>query len=95
MEAGWLGEVEALVRSGHGPDLPSMSSIGYGELAGHMAGDATLEEAIRRIKHRSHRLARSQYVWLRRARWLEWFEADEAGIQLAMARVGERLGARC
>ena len=95
MEAGWLREVEALVGRGYGPELPSMSSIGYGELAGHMAGDATLEESIRRIKHRSHRLARGQYVWLRRARWLEWFEADEAGIQLAMARVGERLGARC
>ncbi len=33
MEAGWLGEVETLVGRGYGPDLPSMSSIGYRELA--------------------------------------------------------------
>ena len=87
IEAGWLAEVEGLLHRGHGPELTSMSSIGYGELAEHVAGKTPLVDAIQRIKNRTHRLARSQYVWLRRADWLQWFDADEAGLNGAMDRV--------
>ena len=89
MAGGWIREVEGLVERGYGPELPSMSSIGYQELAEHLAGEADLADAVQRIKHRTHKLARSQYVWLRRAGWLTWFEADEDGLAKAMDRVGE------
>ena len=93
--AGWVSEVERLLASGYGPDLPSMSSIGYQELAEHVAGRVSLEDAVLTIKHRSHRLARGQYVWLRRAKWLKCFGADPGGIRMAEEWVGERLGQRC
>jgi tRNA dimethylallyltransferase len=92
MEAGWLREVEGLLERGYETSLTSMSSIGYLELAEHLGGGADLADTVQRIKHRTHRLARNQYVWLRRARWLEWFEADEAGVTKAMDRVGEWRG---
>ena len=91
IEAGWLDEVRALLDGGYGPQLPSMSSIGYRELARHLAGEMDLCGAVERIKHRSHRLARGQLVWLRRASWLEWFDADADGLRRVMATLGERL----
>jgi len=91
MEAGWLQEVEGLLERGYGPNLTAMSSIGYQELTEHLSDGSDLVDAVQRIKYRTHRLARSQYVWLRRATWMEWFEADEEGLRSAMGRVGEWL----
>jgi tRNA dimethylallyltransferase len=92
MEAGWLKEVARLGERGYGPELTAMSSIGYQELTEHISGNLELTAAVQRIKNRTHKLARSQYVWLRRAKWLEWFEADEPGLASAMSRVGEWVG---
>ena len=95
MALGWLNEVEGLLQRGYSPELSSMSSIGYSELAEHIDGKTDLAGAIQRIKHRTHRLARSQYVWLRRAKWLEWFESDDKGVSRALDRVGEQMAPRC
>ena len=71
---GWLDEVRALLDAGRSPDLPALSSMGYRELALHLAGELPMEEAVRRIKLAHHRLARQQYTWFkptdRRIHWL-------------------------
>ena len=95
MAQGWLNEVAALLQRGYGPELSSMSSIGYSELAEHIDGKTDLPSAVQRIKYRSHRLARSQYAWLRRAAWVEWFESDDEGVRRALDRVGEQIAPRC
>ena len=95
IDRGWLKEVQTLLRRGYDADLSSMSSIGYWELAEHIAGRTDYASAVQNIKHRSHRLARSQYVWLRRATWLEWFDADKEGLRRAADRVGEQIESRC
>ena len=92
IKAGWLNEVERLSQRGYGPELTAMSSIGYQELTEHLSGNLGLADAVQRIKNRTHKFARSQYVWLRRAKWLEWFEADEPGLASAVDRVGEWIG---
>ncbi len=75
MEAGLVGETRELMSMGYSSELPCMSSIGYREAALHLTGEITLEEASRRIKYGTHRLARRQYAWFRhqdpRVRWLE------------------------
>ena len=63
--SGWVDEVRDLIDMGYSPDLPSMSGVGYGELAMHLAGRLPLEEAVQRTKYRTHRFARSQYAWFR------------------------------
>jgi tRNA dimethylallyltransferase len=62
---GWLDEVRWLLDRGYGRELPSMSSLGYRELAAHLAGELSLDEALRQAKLRCHRYARSQYNWFR------------------------------
>ena len=87
LSGGWLDEVRALLDAGYSPELPSLSSMGYRELAQHLAGELPLEEAARRIQLAHHRLARQQYTWFKptdaRIRWLvagDGVEAQAVGV---------------
>lgn len=75
MAAGWLDEVRALRGSGYGMEHASLSGLGYAELLRHLDGDLSLDEAVQRIKYRTHRYARQQYNWFQitdeRIRWLD------------------------
>ena len=50
VDAGWTQEVARLLEMGYSPSLPSMSSLGYREMAAYLSGDLSLEEAVERIK---------------------------------------------
>ena len=90
LEMGLLDEVDGLLNSGYGMDLPSMSSIGYRELALHLRGALTFEEATQRIKYETHRFARQQYSWFRlsdeRIHWLETGKDAYSSAEALVAR---------
>ena len=75
VEMGWPQEVAHLLEKGYEPELPSMSSLGYREMAAYVRGELPLEEAVARIKTATHRFARHQYAWFRlgdpRICWLD------------------------
>lgn len=75
IKQGLVEEVKKLVEMGYKMDLPSMSGIGYRQISSFLAGELTLELAIRKIKTETHRLARKQYNWFRltddRINWLD------------------------
>jgi tRNA dimethylallyltransferase len=78
MAGGLLEEVRRLLEAGYGRELPSMSGLGYRQLATHLAGEMTLEEAIERIKFETHRFARQQATWFRGDDpRITWFDLDE------------------
>lgn len=85
--AGWLDEVRALQKRGYGAQHPALSGLGYAELLRHLDGELPLDEAVQRIKYRTHRYARQQYNWFRlsdaRIRWLDAPVADGAYHALA------------
>ena len=91
--AGFVAEVESLLASGYDVDLPSMSGIGYREMAEYLRGTTDLDDAIRRTQFRTHRYARSQYNWFklddRRIRWIE-SSRMENGIDAALEWVADR-----
>ena len=72
---GWVEEVRVLLERGYSLDLPSMSAVGYREIALHLRGDITLDEAVARAKASVHGLVRHQGAWFRRSdpriRWLD------------------------
>jgi tRNA dimethylallyltransferase len=78
MAAGLVGEVRGLTAAGYGCDLPAMSGIGYGEICEHLSGACSLDDAVRRIKTQTHRLARMQHTWFSPddAR-ITWLRADD------------------
>ena len=73
----WPQEVAHLLEKGYSPELPSMSSLGYREMAAYVNGELPLEEAVARIKTATHRFARHQYAWFRlRDSRIHWLDAD-------------------
>jgi tRNA dimethylallyltransferase len=79
LERGWLAEVEALVDRGSGGWLTATQAIGYAELARHLEGELSLEDALDRTYVRTRNLARRQMAWFRRDPRIRWFRAGEGG----------------
>ncbi len=78
---GWLDEVRGMVERGFGDWLTSAQAIGYAELARHLAGELTLDEAVAGTVRRTRALARRQLAFFRRDPRIRWFEAGQAGTE--------------
>ena len=76
MEAGFLEEVRRLAEDPRGLSRTASQALGYKELLEHLAGAATLDEALDLAVRRTGRFARRQWAWFRRDPRIEWFEAD-------------------
>jgi len=79
LAAGWLKEVEALVARGLGGWLTATRAIGYAELARHLAGELSLEDAVQQTVKRTRTLARRQMAWFRRDPRIRWFDVGISG----------------
>lgn len=77
LAAGLLDEVRKLLRMQ--PDKTPMQAIGYKEMASYLAGEVSLEEAVRLIKRNSRRYAKRQYTWFRKEEAIQWL--DVTGMQ--------------
>ena len=92
IESGMIEEVRSLLDRGYSRELSSMSGIGYGEIAAHVAGESTLEDAVERIKTRTHGLARHQNSWFKpsdeRIRWADSREDAVRAVDDALGGVG-------
>jgi len=75
---GLIEEVKGLLKMGYIPELPSMSSLGYREIAAYLNNTMDLSIAVEKIKFETHRFARSQYAWfhLNDIR-ITWFQAGD------------------
>ncbi len=87
---GLLEEVRALLELR--PCITAMQAIGYKELAAHLRGECSIEEAIERIKRNTRRYAKRQMTWFRSEAGLIWVDvtglSDAAGM---FAKVADEL----
>jgi len=65
VERGLVEEVRRLLAAGHLLDAPGLTGTGYREIAAHLRGEATLEEAVEEIRRNTRRYARRQLTWFR------------------------------
>jgi len=80
MQQGFLDEVNALFNRGDlHAELPSMRAVGYRQLWAHLAGNASLDEAVAQGVLATRHLARRQLIWMRAETELQWIDA-ESGI---------------
>ena len=63
--AGFVDEVVGLLRAGYTADDPGMNGVGYREIAAHLAGEITLDEAVERTCRATRRYAKRQRTWFR------------------------------
>lgn len=76
IQAGLVEEVRGLLRKGYSRSLPSMSAIGYREIAASLEGEFSLEEAVKRMRRATRRLVRTQANWFRATdASIAWFRA--------------------
>jgi len=91
MKEGLVDEVEQLLKKGYSPSLPSMSGIGYKQIGQFLRGEMTLPEAVDKMKHETHRLARHQYAWFRlsdsRIRWFDVGETEGKASVVALNKI--------
>jgi len=66
IEGGFVDEVRGLLASGYPRTLPSMSGLGYRELAAHLEDGLPLSEAIVLTQNATHDFIRRQYTWFRK-----------------------------
>jgi len=62
---GALEEVRTLLDLGLDPRLPAMKAVGVPELAAHLRGETSLEDALAAAKTATRRYAKRQLTWLR------------------------------
>ena len=65
IDAGLVDEVRSLLDRGYDPDSSAMSAIGYKQIAQYLLGSASLDEAVRQIKSKTHKYVRQQANWFR------------------------------
>jgi tRNA dimethylallyltransferase len=65
LAAGLVKEVQGLLEKGYSADLPTLSAIGYSEVIAYLQGIISLDEAIIRIKRRTHSFIRRQANWFK------------------------------
>lgn len=74
---GWLFEVERLLDRGLKPQVPAFQAIGYRQLAAHVRGDSTLEEAVAETVRATRRYAKRQMTWFRRLTDVVWLSMED------------------
>jgi tRNA dimethylallyltransferase len=72
MERGAVEEVEALLARQLSPSLPVMRAIGVPEIAGHLRGEWSRDEAISTGQQATRNYAKRQYTWFRRQPPQDW-----------------------
>ncbi len=65
IEHGALEEVRTLTARGLDPAQPAMKAVGVRELASHLAGETSLEEATAAAAQETRRFAKRQMTWFR------------------------------
>lgn len=65
IEQGALDEVRALVARGLDPALPAMKAVGLRELAAHLNGEGSLDQATDAARQATRNYAKRQLTWFR------------------------------
>ncbi len=74
-----MEEVRGLLERGCREDMVSMKGLGYAQLAPHVRGAISLEEAVRRLKRDTRRFAKRQLTWFRVDPRIGWIDVEKAG----------------
>ena len=74
IENGLLDEIRNILDMGYTLDLPSLSGIGYRQMAMFINGEIDMEVALERMKYETHKFARRQYTWFgKNDSQIHWF----------------------
>jgi len=87
LAAGLVEEVRGLVERGCDERLISMKGLGYAQTLAYLRGEASLEEAVRRLKRDTRRFAKRQLTWFRADPRIHWIDIAKAGGPSGVAEI--------
>ena len=76
---GLVAEVARLLERGFDDTMTAMQGLGYKEIAAHLRGGMTLEEATALLKRNTRRFAKRQLSWFRRMKEIVWVDVTDPG----------------
>jgi tRNA dimethylallyltransferase len=80
MQSGFVDEVRALLARGYARTLPSMSGLGYREVASFVAGERSLDSAVASFKQATHQYAKRQMTWFGRDPRIRWLSGSSPAV---------------
>ncbi len=86
---GFVDEVGGLLARGYSPTLPSMSGLGYREIARVIGGELELGEAVAQFKQATHQYAKRQMTWFGTRPAIQWLDAASARVDDVLALAPE------
>lgn len=95
-ENGLIEETKRLLAAGYQRDSKPMQSLGYKQAAQYLAGELSLDQAVRECQTKTRQYAKRQITWFRAERdvqWLPGFGWEPAVQEKAMQRSSAFLGA--
>ncbi len=87
--AGLLDEVRRLLDRAPGLSATARQALGYRELADHLEGRCSLEEALADTRRRTRRFARRQLRWFRRDPRISWLDVGDNPLALLPRILGD------
>jgi tRNA dimethylallyltransferase len=88
---GLVEETQRLLAQGYQRGTAAMKGLGYRQVAGFLAGEYGLEEAVRLLKRDTRRFAKRQMTWFRKEPNVEWMSVEE---HESVATIAERIARR-
>jgi tRNA dimethylallyltransferase len=88
---GALEEAAALARMNLDPAMPIMKAVGVRELLAHLAGRASLEEALGQAKRATLQYAKRQITWFRN-QTADWPRVESGNIRKAIEAIAATKG---
>ena len=82
--------VAGLMAAGRSRSDPGLAVPGYREMAAHLAGELSYEEAVLGVVRAHRRYARRQRTWFRKMPGIRWYSGPDA---LPIAALSAALGA--
>lgn len=87
IDAGWLAETRSLLERFGSLSPTAAEATGYHELARHLRGEISLDDAIEQIKIATRQLARKQMKWFRRFRDVHWLAGETASADAVLSHL--------
>lgn len=78
LSEGFVEEVRWLLERGYAPSLPSMSGLGYREVAAFLQGGLDFESATAQFKQATHQYAKRQMTWFGARPEILWLDTAQA-----------------
>jgi len=83
LEAGWLDEIEGLLRR-YPPDLKPLQALGYRHLINYLTGRWSWDEALTWLTRDTRRYAKRQFTWFGSDPEIRWFHPDQIDTMAAV-----------